>query len=167
VNEAAVTDTGPPRHLAEIDHELTLRVFDTVIIPEPVHQELFAGGFLPRIQAALEGRGRVEAVTPQELSAARERCADFRLQDADLAVMAIAARFPAAFVLTDDLQVRKAAMSLGISVVGSIGVLLAAFHGGLLDRERVATALEALCDGSTLYLSAALRDRVREILDTL
>lgn len=71
-----------------------LMVFEALIVPDLVSQELSASGFLPKIQTALRNRLRLEPTTPEELILVRERCAGFRLQMADLAVVTVALRVP-------------------------------------------------------------------------
>jgi len=44
VRLAAVSDTGPLIHLAEIDSLELLSAFETLLIPETVYEEVEAGG---------------------------------------------------------------------------------------------------------------------------
>jgi predicted nucleic acid-binding protein len=44
VTLAAVSDAGPPSHLAEIGSLELLATFDTLLVPETVYKEVAAGG---------------------------------------------------------------------------------------------------------------------------
>ena len=50
MNDIAVSDTGPPLHLAEIDQVQCLTLFERLVLSEMVRDELNRLGALGRIQ---------------------------------------------------------------------------------------------------------------------
>lgn len=66
-DESAVSDTGPPLHLSEIEEERHLNLFKSVTIPEDVKIELILHGVFDRVSPALTDCLLVENVTQNEL----------------------------------------------------------------------------------------------------
>jgi predicted nucleic acid-binding protein len=83
--------------------------------------------------------------------------------DAQVLVLVRARAFRAP-VLTDDLALRRRLEAEGAVVVGSVGILIRAYRTGLLRREDLDTAVDALFFESTLHLSRAFRAYVRRLL---
>jgi predicted nucleic acid-binding protein len=138
-----------------------------VTITGQVEEELAARKALDAVVAALPGRLRVEAVSPSEIDATRRSLQRFKLHEPDLSVAALAASTRPDLVLTDDLELRKALEARGHLVVGSVGILVRAFKEARLSRAGLEAALDALLDGSGLYLSKAFRLHVSKLLGNL
>lgn len=163
----AVSDTGPPLHLTEVEQADALAVFGVIHITLQVRDELARHGVLADVAAALGRRLIDESVTQEEAAAAASSVADYALHPADVSVVALAERIRPTVVLTDDLSLRRAIESLGRTVTGSIGVLVRAFRAGMLSRADLEWSLDRLMNGSTLYLSPGLRAHVRSLIDDL
>jgi hypothetical protein len=90
------------------------------------------------------------------------------LQPADVEVFQLALadgfRVP---VLTDDLTLRRTLEAHGAITVGSIGILLRAFAGGLMDRNELDESVDALFTRSTLHLSIGFRRYIQRLLQDL
>ena len=167
VDDHAVTDTGPPLHLAEIGQEGQLGLFARVLISEQVKAELAWHCVFECIAGALGDRLVVESVSSQELAEQEAAFRGFRLHQADLSTAALAARRQPDVVLTDDLNLRKGLEAHGWLAVGSVGVLVRAFSAGRLTKQELGALLDRLFDDSSLYLSKGFRVHVRRLLDTL
>jgi predicted nucleic acid-binding protein len=124
MNENAVTNTGPPLHLAEIGQESQLTLFAQVIMSEGVEAELTHHGVFDRVAEALGDHLAVERVSQLELTAQQAALSGFNVHPADLGVAALAARLSPDVVLTDDLELRKGLEAQGYTVVGSVGILI-------------------------------------------
>ena len=162
-----VGDTGPFLHLHEIDHRFLLRLFPRVEIPPAVAAELASFGLSPG-ELAVEGLTvPVRIPSSQALIAIAAQADEPRLQEADRAVLALALDVQARTVLTDDLDMREACRRLGITPVGTVGLLFRGFATNQLDRAGLERAIRLLFDESTLHLSPAFRsyilDRLRAI----
>jgi len=165
VLEIAVADTGPVLHLAEIGCLRLFELFERLLISQQVRAELRALSVLSRAITILGERLRIEEVLPYEISEAQRNAADFKLQKADLSVIALAHKVSPNIVLTDDLRLRKALESQRFTVVGSVGVLVRAFRMGLINRAELEDAVDRLLDDSSLYTSSVFRSLVRGIID--
>ncbi len=167
MNETAVSNTGPPFHLAEIGQECQLTLFRRVNISDQVRVELVQRGIFDRIVAALGNCLIVENVSQTELDLQRVVLSGFKIHQADLSVAALAARVSPEVVLTDDLELRKGLEKQGHTVVGSVGVMVRAFKAGRFTKVELQSCLDQLFDGSTLYLSKGFRIHIRKLLDSL
>ena len=167
MSKRAISDTGPLLHLGEVGALRHMSIFERIVVSQFVAIELERHGVLAEIQESLGKRLHIVPVDDADISAQREILGRCALHHTDLSVAALASRFPADIVLTDDLRLRRGLEQRGLPVVGSIGVLFRAFQSGKMKREELVAILNTLMNGSTLYLSRGLRDCVLHRLDDL
>jgi predicted nucleic acid-binding protein len=167
VLEKCVADTGPLLHLAEIDRLRYLNCVGAIVISSQVRAELRRHFVRDRVLELFAGLVRVERVTLSEIAAQRGRLQGFGLHKADLSTVALAEKMKPNFVLTDDLQLRKALETQGHKVVGSVGVVVRAFTFGIIDKAELQTIIDELLDGSSLYTSRSFRRHVYDILNDI
>jgi predicted nucleic acid-binding protein len=156
----AVVDTGPLIHLDEICQlELLLAVFSILHIPEAVIGELanqkaknFIGEHSDKIKTII--------VPDQSIFAAKDAYTAFRLQLADLAVLALIQQTTDAVAVTDDLALRKAIEASGSTVIGTVGILFRAYKFNIINAAQLRGVVDALFDDSSLYLSSAFKTRI-------
>lgn len=151
----AVSDAGPLIHLAEIDSLELLDAFDTLLVPETVHEEIEAGGLpdgLSDIADDLVAADGDDTVGTADLDAG-ERAAIAVAQERDTVL------------LTDDLAAREVASSSGVDVHGSIGVIALGYGRGLLDRDEAASRMRALQRETSLFVTEAVVERGIRLLD--
>jgi predicted nucleic acid-binding protein len=148
-----VCDAGPLIHLDEIDALDLLGDFPSVIIPDAVRQEL-----LHHRPAALANIPTVELL--QAIHAFSPRVAAlsqlFTLHRGEQEALEAADINPGCLLLTDDTAARLAARSLGISVRGTLGILVRAVRRQQRTKEQVLTLLRSLPAQSTLHVRADL-----------
>ena len=150
---AAVSDSGPLIHLAEIDSLELLSAFDAPLVPETVYAEIEAGGVpsgLADISYDLVDGGD-EAVTTEELDAGES------------AAIAVATERDIV-LLTDDLAARMSASDSGIEVHGSVGIIALAHARGHLDADEAAARMRALQAETSLFVTEAVVERGIELL---
>ena len=155
--EGAAVNASPLIYLARIRRLDLLRVLSgPIVVPAVVVQELAAG--VPREPAveAVAEAGWLEVVhepppVPDDIRA-------WDLGAGESAVLAWARNRPGALAVMDDLQGRRCANSLGVPVMGTLAILLAAKRTGLLDTIR-GVVEELVAHG--MYLSERI---VREVL---
>lgn len=160
----ACVDAGPVIHLEEIQRREPWGLFDELLLPEPVAEEVLRDPEGPG--AALVEKPSFDRVP-----------VDGRLSDvagmlamrhevsfADGTVLAVALRDEIGLVLTDDLDLRDAAQVEGLQPVGSIGLLLRAAKEGLLDESLAREALTALGEDSSLFLTPGLVEKAQRAL---
>ena len=150
-----VPDAGPLIYLAGADRlDLLPRLFDRVVVPRVVYDEIVVAGAGLMGSAAVSAASwiEVEEAPPDDLLART-------LDRGEAAAIPLAERL-AATLLCDDAAARSEARRRGIPVVGTLGVLRLAKDRGLLDRIR--PVIEAM-RAAGMFVSEAL---VQEVLAT-
>lgn len=160
LSELWVTDTSPLIALAKIGHlRLLTDTNRLALIPETVRGEVLVGVENdPARQALLTGWG-VTIPTPPVPPQVRA----LRLDAGEESVIAAALVRPGMTnntggyptVVLDDGQARRRAAQLGLTVIGSLGVVLRARHEGRIAAA--APLLHALRDVGLYFLDAPVR----------
>ena len=153
-----VADSGPLIHLSQVGLlHLIPALFDEVLVPRAVYQEVVIDG------AGLPGSLELKAATwAKVVETSLEPQLSLLLNSLDpgeVAAISLAVATPGARLLIDDQAGRHIAKQLQLTVVGTLGLLLAAKQKHLLGE--VAPVLEQLQKGS-FWLSRDLILRVLE-----
>jgi predicted nucleic acid-binding protein len=154
VRLAAVSDTGPLIHLAEIDSLELLSAFETLLIPETVYEEVEAGGVPDGISN----------ISYELVSAAGERVGPAKLDAGERAALAVATERDA-ILLTDDLAAREAASELGVPVHGLVGIIALGYDRGVVNRDQAVSLMRALQRETSLFVTEAVVERGIRRLD--
>ncbi len=137
-----VADACPIIFLAKLNRLALLAALfpGTVLIPETVRLEVETESIpqpeRERIREFLKGCQIVAVRNPQFRSAA--------LSLADRCVLTLAGKHAKSVVLTDDALVRRVAVAEGLSVAGTLGVLIRARHAELLTKTSARHAIDEL-----------------------
>ncbi len=154
---SAICDAGPLIHLGEIGAARLLPQFHPLLVPASVWAE--AVSFRPPTDFAWE----ITAVGEADRRALEGRLVT-QLDPGEADCLALCSRHPGAIFLTDDLAARRAPQRLGITVHGSVGIIVRSFRVGLLTRPEADTALVALRDCRSLFVTKVIIDLAREEL---
>lgn len=159
-----VSDTGPLLHLSEAQSLDLLRLAGDVHTPPAVAIEmahLDAGwSSAPPTWIKL-----TQLSSPHDALAAAWEQADL-LDRGEAEALALARQIQADWFLTDDAAARVLALSLGVEVHGSLGVVLWAAATGHLNRVTAETALRQLAV-SSLWISPRVLQEATEALDQI
>lgn len=150
-----VADATPVIALACLGRLALLRdLYRQVLIPEAVHGELASGGRRPGGSADLSASPWIEM--RQLRNPLSVLSIDFfgDLHRGEAQVLALAREIDARLVVMDDRLGRRHAARLGLTVTGTLGVLLAAKQLGY--EQRISPLLNQL-DAHGIYLSRPLR----------
>lgn len=158
-----VVDTGPLIHLAEIDCLSLFSVFTELHIPDAVWHEARSPSSI-REQLSGAHRWTLESRDIEEFVAAHRLR---HLQMGELECLFLSRRERIPTLLTDDLAVRDAARALGITPVGSLGIILKSYKLGRLSFEEADHRLQELDRTSSLYVTRAIIELARERLDAM
>ena len=152
----AITDAGPLVHLNEISCLVLLRIFDTLHIPDAVWSETV-------------GQKRVFECDVLDLSIVRRhnllptKVAQFTrenglddLHDGERECLFLCQRLDVSILLTDDLAVREQSRRLNLTPVGSLGVVVRAFHQGQISLSDAERHIANLYDVSSLFVTQAI-----------
>lgn len=159
-----VSDTSPILYLLLIDQiDLLPRLYQTITIPEVVQIEMQAKGAPTALQSWithppdwLEITPHLEADYTQQPQLPQLR----RLQAGEQAAIALALSLQADLLIVDDLDARRTAQDLGLSIVGMLGILGEAAKRDWIDFPNV---LNRLLQETNFRLSPQLaRDLLKE-----
>jgi predicted nucleic acid-binding protein len=157
---AAVADTGPLIHLAEIDCLQLLSIFAELHIPEGVWQEAdrpstIRSGLTFARRHSLQRAEIVKFTADHSLGS---------LQAGERESLLLSSKLGVPVLLTDDLAVRRAAKVLGLTPVGSLGIIARAHQMGLLTVDTAERHLRELYTVSSLFVTQTIVDLAIERL---
>lgn len=149
-----VSDTSPLNYLVLIgQEELLPKLFGRVIIPQIVFDELKGYGAPTMILEWIENLPAwVEIQQTNLIAAPSLDILDKGERDAIL----LAQELSADLVLLDDRQARNAALDLGLTITGTVGVLDKASRAGLIDLRLVLKNLQ----NTNFYVANELIDKL-------
>ena len=128
--KSVVCDTGPVNYLVQIESVwLIPSLFEPVILPRSCLRELLSESAPGRVRQwadSLPSWMEIREGSSTELSSQKG------LSDADIEVLILAIETKSV-VLMDDLAARRYAQSLGLAVVGTLGVIEIAARRGLIS----------------------------------
>jgi predicted nucleic acid-binding protein len=132
-----VSNTGPIIALCSIDHlEVLKRIFEEVILPETVHNEIMQGG---KDFTGLGSYREATWIKVESLANPIEPLLGTLLDKGEAYAIHLAREKGADFVLIDERKVRKIARKIyGVRVVGSARILVEAKHRGFISNVREA-----------------------------
>lgn len=153
-----VCDAGPLIHLDELGCIDLLADFPAVLISPAVWREVMRH----RPEALRDPGGWIHQVAPHEeepvvlTSLARV----LSLHEGEREALRLALEHCPAMLLTDDTAARLAAGNLGISVHGTIGIVVRSIRRQLRSREEVLAVLRDIPSRSNLHLKRSLLEAV-------
>jgi len=125
-----VADTSPVLHLARIGRlDLIPAVFGNVIVPRAVWSELIQPGTRPDVVAAVQAAAWIEVLDDPGGQ-------DLGLDPGETAAINLATLMHADAVLIDERRGRGVAVALGLTVIGTLGILAGAKRRHVVDRLR-------------------------------
>ncbi|MBD2777674.1 DUF3368 domain-containing protein [Iningainema tapete] len=126
-----VADTTPLSELAKVGRlELLRDIFGTVIIPQEVYNEVTVGNYPAARLVPVASWIEVQPVGSIQMVQALQVQTDLDL--GECAAIVLAQELKAEQLLIDDLDARKLAKSIGLPLIGTVGVLLLAKEKGLI-----------------------------------
>jgi predicted nucleic acid-binding protein len=157
---AAVADTGPLIHLAEIGCLHLLSIFEELHIPEGVWSEA------DRPATIREGLTFAKRHTLQskEIAGFTADHGLEKLQAGERESLLLCSKLAVPVLLTDDLAVRRAAKALGLTPVGSLGVIARAHQMGRIASNAAEQHLRELYAVSSLFVTQTIVDLAIERL---
>lgn len=134
---AVVSDTSVVNYLAAVGQTELLRVqFGEIFIPPAVWYELQAAPALPGAAAALAAQQAGWLVVQAPKASLLEARLRMDLDDGEAAAIALACELKPAIVLLDEADGRAEAERLGLSIIGTAGILGKARQSGRLRHIR-------------------------------
>ena len=153
MDEALVVNASPLIFLARIERlDLLASLAKLLVVPEAVIREIQAG-------SGRDGTADKVKVLPSILQVddrpVPDRIRFWNLGAGESQVLAHGLERPGAEVVLDDLAARRCARSLGLSMIGTLGIVVLCRHRGVISAAR--PVIETLCEAG-LRLGPALID---------
>jgi predicted nucleic acid-binding protein len=158
----AVVDTGPLIHLAEIDCLPLLAIFAQLHIPAGVWREAERPATI-RSEVTFATH---HVLPPAEVAKFTTSRGLERLQLAERECLLLCSKLDVSLLLTDDLAVRRAAQALGVTPIGSLGIIARAHRMGRISMDTAERHLRGLHRVSSLFVTPAIVDLTIERLRT-
>jgi predicted nucleic acid-binding protein len=153
--KTAVLNASPVIVLARAGYlELVPKLISSSVIPRAVATEIKAGRAEDPAFKFLASPSWLSVV---DLNPALSPLAIWRLGQGESEVLEYARRNPGTVAVLDDKAARRSATALGIQVVGTLGILLAAKQGGLVESLQVAVDRVRNCG---LFVDDAVASRI-------
>jgi predicted nucleic acid-binding protein len=129
-----IVNASPLILLSKVDHLDLLRVgADEVIVPDKVIDEIRAYGATDPTVQMIQGAAWLQTVPSPTFSATIE---SWNLGDGESSVLAVAIGGAGVEVVLDDLAARRRAVGLGLTVRGTVGIVLLARRDGAIPAAR-------------------------------
>lgn len=143
-----VSNSSPLIALLAIDKlDILERLFETILIPQAVHNEVF--GF-PAGRTISCPDFIIPALLPSDTAS---RFLAMSLHQGESEAIALAIDRGADGIILDDKQARETAARLGLRVIGTLGILMLAKEKGYIDEVRI--LMDQLMNGSISALLQA------------
>jgi predicted nucleic acid-binding protein len=161
----AVSNAGPLIALGKMGQvSLVSRLYDTVLVPTAVYQEVVTRGLelgqpdAFAIQMAVARRDL--AIVGVKLAETSMNGVEPSLHLGERAAIQLALQESANWTLLDDQLAREQAQKLGLRVKGTLGVIVEAFRRGLLTTAEVQLIFQEILDRGDIWIGEALVRRV-------
>ena len=160
-----VSDTTPLISLLKIDRlDLLERLFGRVMIPLAVYKELTADKRYEAEAEQLESKPfiSVEPVNNEESVSILKRATGLDQGESEAIVLADEAK--ADLLLMDEAKGRSVSAEMGFKIMGTIGILIAAFEEKELDADEVKSCITGL-QRTGLHIGQRHYQMILDILD--
>ena len=140
-----VSDTTPLISLMKVSLlNVLYDLFGEIFIPAAVYTELTSNENFSSEAAEIESNSFIRVVTIDnpKIVEVLQKASGVDLGESE--AIAYADDIKADFLLMDEIRGRRVARSMGLQIMGTIGVLLAAYNDGILSKTEVEDALDNL-----------------------
>lgn len=140
-----ISDTTPLISLMKIGQlELLNLLFGEVQIPTAVFKELVSNSRFPEESRQIRECKFIKEVEVINVSAVNLLRRSTGLDEGESEAIVLSDSIHTSLLLVDEMKGRQVAMQMGIQIMGTIGVLLAANREKLLSREEVMNCIRIL-----------------------
>jgi predicted nucleic acid-binding protein len=162
-------NAGPLIALGKLNRlHLLVDLYKIVHVPRAVYREVVVEGTARGMPDALPVRLFVEVRSLPILEASKEALLAYSpsviLDAGETELLALAREFKDALVLMDDAEARVEARRLGLVVKGTLGILVEAWHSGILSLEEAEILILEIAASPDIWIGEAL---CRQVLQQL
>lgn len=157
MNKTIIADSSPLIVLLKSGLENILpALFDEILVPEAVRQEIVSGGDDDLAKQKLPLLNWIEIIPAISVN---KEVVDYDLGKGETEALSLALKIPESAVILDDFAARKCARDLQIPFIGTGGLLISAKQKNLISS--VSEALETL-QNKGLWLSTSVIKLLKE-----
>ncbi|EFK11580.1 toxin-antitoxin system, toxin component, PIN family [delta proteobacterium NaphS2] len=154
-----VTNSGPLIAMAKLGLlNLLPQIYAEIYVPGTVYQEVVErgeeGGFSDALQIKLAVQR--EQLIRMKAENTRSEVAELPLHRGEKEAIGLALEMKAGLVLLDDLLARSEAKKVGLSVKGTLGVIVDAHHKAFLSIEEIGMILDNIVARNDIWIASEL-----------
>jgi len=158
-----VTNSGPLMALAKLGLlHLLSQLYGKVDMPEAVYDEVVLSGRAQGYSDSLPVKLAIQRkqLVVKKVNKLKDEIAELPLHRGEKQVLCLALESQADLVLLDDMLARNEARALGISVKGTLGVVVKAYRMGFLNLNEVHTIFDDIANRDDIWIAKELCRRV-------
>lgn len=160
-----VSDTTPIISLLKIGQlSLLEKLFHRVMIPKAVYTELTSDVRFQSEAEQIRGCTFIEQVKVTQVKSVELLRRATGLDKGESEAIIYTDENKADLLLMDEAKGRQIAKQMGLKIMGTVGILLAAYEDGLLQKEEIIQCVSILRN-SRRHISEALYEQLMERLD--
>lgn len=140
-----VSDTTPIISLSKIERlDLLQKLFEIIMIPRAVYNELTSNKQFQEEAKAINDAEYIKVVEVENLKAVEllQRATGLDLGESEAIIYTDS--YKVGMLLIDEIKGRKVAMQMGISVMGTVGILMAAYDEKLISANEIKEYIEIM-----------------------
>jgi len=140
-----IADTTPLISLLKIDRlDLLEKLFKQILVPEAVYNELVSNSKFKVEAKKIELASYIMVTEVENRDSVRIFRKVTGLDAGESEAIVLADKMKADLLLMDEIKGRLVAKRMELKIMGTIGILLAAYESGLLENEEVENYIEVL-----------------------
>jgi predicted nucleic acid-binding protein len=155
-----VADTTPLISLMKIGHlDLVYHLFGEIQIPNAVFNELVYNTRFPEESRQIRECPFIKRVSIDDIRAVELLRRSSGLDAGESEAIILSDEIKASLLLMDEVKGRQVAKQMGIQLMGTVGMLMAAYKEQLLSKEEILNCIEIL-KTTGRHISAALYEQL-------
>jgi predicted nucleic acid-binding protein len=155
-----VADTTPLISLMKIGHlDLVYHLFGEIQIPNAVFNELVYNTRFPEESRQIRECPFIKRVSIDDIRAVELLRRSSGLDAGESEAIILSDEIKASLLLMDEVKGRQVAKQMGIQLMGTVGMLMAAYKEQLLSKEEILNFIEIL-KTTGRHISAALYEQL-------
>lgn len=140
-----ISDTTPIITLLKINHlELLQKLFNEVHIPTAVYNELTINSSYAKEAEIIKNNEFIKCVSVSNLQSVilLQRATGLDLGESEAIILSD--EYKNNLLLIDESKGRQVAKSMGLSIMGTVGILILAYRDNLLSKQEILNSIEIM-----------------------
>ena len=161
-----IADTTPLISLMKIGRlDLIFHLFGEIMIPKAVFDELVYNSRFPEESRQMKESSFIKTVVVEDIKSVELLRRSTGLDAGESEAIILSDKLKASILLMDEVKGRQVAKQMGIQIMGTIGMLLAAYRSEVLSKQEILQYINIL-KVSGRHVSDKLYEQLIEKLDS-